>query len=188
MLLHANLMIGKETCSEKQVKICYVIVLYISVVWSPEFWVSNSDNQLCVAALSLKMLLVQSVPRSEEAASLIISPEICPSPLFIAGPGSLPRSTPGTDHLTRARAHCAVSVLWRCHPGSDGLFTTITHAASLPELSTNNWAAKYFSRACWEMKCCKEMHLNRCVAGKAAIIKRAFLEHLHLHSKQSYLP
>ena len=53
----------------------------------------------------------QSVPRSEEAASLIISPEICPSPLFIAGPGSLPRSTPGTDHLTRARAHCVVSVL-----------------------------------------------------------------------------
>ena len=31
LLLHANLMIGKETCSEKQVKICYVIVLYISV-------------------------------------------------------------------------------------------------------------------------------------------------------------
>ena len=41
-----------------------------------------------------------TVPRTEEAASLIISPEICPSPLFIAGHGSLPRSTPGSDHLT----------------------------------------------------------------------------------------
>ena len=57
--MHANLMIGIETCSEKQVKICYVIVLFISVVWSSEFWVWNSDNQLCVAALSLKMLLVE---------------------------------------------------------------------------------------------------------------------------------
>ena len=103
--------------------------------------------------------------------------------LFISAPPWAPRDT---DHLTRA--HCAVPVLWRCHTESDGLFTTMTHAVSLPELSTNNWAAKYFSRACWEMKCCKEMHPNRCVVGEAGIMKRAFLEHLHLHSKQSYLP
>ena len=98
-----------------------------------------------------------------------------------------PPEHPGLWSPDQHKDHCVVSVLWRCHPGSDGLFTTITHAASLPELSTNNWAAKYFSRACWEMKCCKEMHLNRCIAGEAAIMKRAFLEHLHLHSKQSYL-
>ena len=30
--MHAFLMVGKDTCSEKQVKICYVIVLYICVV------------------------------------------------------------------------------------------------------------------------------------------------------------
>ena len=60
--MHAKLIIGIETCSEKQVKIWYVIVLFISVVWSSEFWVWNSDNQFCVAAHSLKMLLVGPRP------------------------------------------------------------------------------------------------------------------------------
>ena len=68
----------------------YKILYELSVVWSPEFWVSNSDNQLCVAALSLKMLLV-----GERQTKFSVQPR-SRSLSFVLGP-SEPDLGPGPE-------------------------------------------------------------------------------------------